>query len=52
MVRDLPALNENRTAIATGSSDQARYSQVIVARMRGLRHGLRNQARARAATRP
>src|SRR5262249_51050557 len=45
VVRDLPALKENRIATATGSSDHARYSHVIVARIRGLRHGLRHQFR-------
>src|SRR5215211_6309425 len=37
--RERPALNENQTAIATGSTDQARYPQTSVSSSRGLRHG-------------
>src|SRR6516162_10823797 len=38
---DLPLLNENSTASATGTSDQTRYSQVNPSRNHGCRHGLR-----------
>src|SRR5207245_5114732 len=38
---DLPLLNENSTASATGTSDQIRYSQVNPSRNHGCRHGLR-----------
>src|SRR5690242_6602992 len=41
VLRDRPSLNENCTAISTGSSDQRTYSQVTVARTYGLRQGLR-----------
>src|SRR4029453_17877154 len=37
--RERPALNENQTAITTGSTDQARYPQTRVSSSRGLRQG-------------
>src|SRR2546429_3213590 len=42
---DLPLLNENSTASATGTSDQTRYSQVNPSRNHGCRHGLRRGPR-------
>ena len=39
-VRDRPLLNENITAMSTGSSDHTRYSRVMPARTLGLRHGV------------
>ena len=38
---DFPSLNENNAAIAIGTSDQMRYSQVNPSRNHGCRHGLR-----------
>src|SRR5215212_8046208 len=42
VLRDRPSLNENWTAISTGSSDHRMYSQVTVARTYGRRHGFRH----------
>src|ERR1700761_2265111 len=42
-----PLLNENSTAIAIGTSDQIRYSQVNPSRNHGCRHGLRQNGRNR-----
>src|SRR5579863_3565037 len=44
---DRPLLNENSTAIAIGTSDQTRYSQVNASRNQGWRHGLRQNGRNR-----
>src|SRR6202044_4031606 len=40
-----PLLNENSTAIAIGTSDQIRYSQVKPSRNQGWRQGLRLRSR-------
>src|ERR1700746_237107 len=48
---DLPLLNENSTASATGTSDQIRYSQVNPSRNHGCRHGL-GRGRRRPRHRP
>src|SRR5580704_10176014 len=42
---DLPLLNENSTAMAIGTSDQSRYSQVKPSRNHGWRQGLRRKTR-------
>src|SRR5215469_15968585 len=42
-----PLLNENSTAIAIGTSDQMRYSQVKPSRNHGCRHGLRQNGSRR-----
>src|ERR1700733_7060176 len=42
---DLPLLNENSTAMAIGTSDQIRYSQVKPSRNQGWRQGLRLRSR-------
>ena len=44
-----PLLNENSTAIAIGTSDQIRYSQVKPSRNHGWPHGLRQGSRLRRA---
>src|SRR5271165_1881580 len=45
---DRPLLNENKTAITIGTSDQTRYSQVNPSRNHGCPHGLRQGVRRRA----
>src|SRR6266568_9419224 len=49
---DLPLLNENSTASATGTSDQIRYSQVNPSRNTGCRHGLRRGLSLPSTVRP
>ena len=44
---DLPLLKEKRTAMAMGTMDQSRYSQVKPSRIQGRRHGLRQGGRRR-----
>ena len=44
---DLPLLNENSTAMAIGTSDQIRYSQVKPSRNHGWPQGLRRRIRRR-----
>src|ERR687888_1186844 len=48
---DRPALNEIPMAMSTGSSDQARYSQVTEARMYGRLQGFRHHLRGVLALR-
>ncbi len=47
MACDLPLLNENNTAMAIGTSDQIRYSQVNPSRNHGWPQGLRRGIRRR-----
>src|ERR1700729_1463594 len=44
---DLPLLNENSTAMAIGTSDQIRYSQVKPSRNQGWPHWLRDGMKRR-----
>src|SRR6201996_5946992 len=46
---DLPLLNENSTAIAIGTSDQTRYSQVKPSSSHGCPHGFRRGSQRRRA---
>src|SRR5258708_9078684 len=49
---DLPLLNENSTAIAIGTNDQIRYSQVKPSSSQGWRHGLLRGRNRLSAPRP
>ncbi len=47
IVRERLSLNENCTAISTGTIAQSMYTQVMSARKRGRPHGFANQPRMR-----